>query len=85
MKGHDKPRTFEYSSLIMGGRDIQFSSFPTKRPPALTSAKMFPKKNDLSHNKYSKIRSMKVRTRNERPDIFLEGEQLTKTTAAWHQ
>jgi hypothetical protein len=64
MKTHDKSRAFEYSSLVMGGKDIQFSSFPTKPPPALLSAKMFPKKNEIAGNKYSKMRPMKVRTRN---------------------
>ena len=85
MKQNDKPRTFQYSSLVMGGKDIPFSSFPTKRPPILTSAKMFIKKGQILNNKYSRIKSSKVKTRNERPDIFLEGEQLSKATNVWNQ
>ena len=71
MKSNEKPRAFEYSSLVMGSKDIPFSSFPTKRPPILTSAKMFIKKGDLLSNKYSKLKTSKIKTRNERPDIFL--------------
>jgi hypothetical protein len=32
MHGSEKPRPFEYSSLVMGSRDIPSVTFPQKRP-----------------------------------------------------
>ena len=61
------------------------SSFPLKRPPALNTSKGFAKKNDLLNAKYSKVKQSKIKTRNERPDIFLEGEQLARVNSAWQQ
>ena len=46
---------------------------------------MFAKKGEIVNNKFTKLKQAKVRTKNERPDIFLEGEQLTKATTAWNQ
>ena len=73
MRIKEKPRIFEYSSLVMGSKDIPLVSFSVKRPTALTSTKVFSKKNDVLNTKYSKHKSNKIKTRNERPDIFLEG------------
>jgi pyruvate/2-oxoacid:ferredoxin oxidoreductase alpha subunit len=64
MKINDKPRSFEYSSLVMGSKDIPLAAFPAKRPLALTSAKIFTRKSDLLSAKYSKIKNHKIRTRN---------------------
>ena len=64
MKINDRPRSFEYSSLVMGIKDIPLSAFPIKRPPALTSAKVFTRKSDLLNAKYSKIKNHKIKTRN---------------------
>ena len=64
MKVNDTPRSFEYSSLVMGSKDIPLSIFTIKRPPALTSAKVFNRKSDLLNAKYSKIKTHKVKTRN---------------------
>lgn len=80
MQSRDRPRPFEYSSLVMGSRDIPSVAFPHR--PQLTS-KPFPKKPDRKYP--SKTRPPKLRTRNERPDIFLEGEQLTANNSAWQQ
>jgi hypothetical protein len=85
MKVFDKARVFEYSSLVMGSKDVPMTTYAAKRPKALTSTKTFNKKTDLLNAKFSKIKSVKARTKNERPDIFLEGEQLAKNTQAWQQ
>ena len=70
----------------MGSKDLPLVSFPSKKPSPLISAKVFSKKTDILNAKYSKMKNHKVRTRNERPDIFLEGEQLARNNAAWmHQ
>lgn len=63
MKSNDKPRSLEYSSLVMGSKDLPLSAFPTKRPPVLTSTKIFTRKNDFVSTKYSKIKN-KIKTRN---------------------
>ncbi len=68
----DRPRSFEYSSLVMGSRDIPTVSYSLKPPPILNNTKIFSRKNDLLATKYAKTKH-KIRTRNERPDIFLEG------------
>ena len=64
MKINEKPRSFEYSSLVMGSKDIPLSAFSTKRPSVLTSAKIFTRKNDLVNAKYSKMKGHKIKTRN---------------------
>ena len=83
MKTNDKQKTFEYASLVMGSKDIPLSSFPQRKQSALNSSKGFTKKNDLLNAKYSKLRHNKIRTKNDRPDIFLEGEQLSRVNTAW--
>ena len=66
----------------MGSKDIPTVSFSHKRTPSISNSKGFPKKSDYINNKY-KNKSSKVRTKNQRPDIFLEGEQLSKVTNNW--
>lgn len=66
----------------MGSKDIPTVSFSHKRAPSITNSKAFPKKSDYITNKY-KNKNNKIRTRNERPDIFLEGEQLSKINSIW--
>jgi hypothetical protein len=81
----ERARQLEYSSLVMGSKDVASVSFPTKRISHLLSTKTFSKKNELLNVKYSKGRSNRIRTRNERPDIFLEGEQLCQINLIYHR
>ena len=83
MYGNEKPKPFEYSSLVMGSKDIPTVAFPHKRTPS-TANKCYPKKSDFISGKY-KNKSNKVKTRNDRPDIFLEGEQMARFTTSWQK
>lgn len=70
----------------MGSRDVPtVSYFPFQKKPSINSTKTFIRKNDMIHNKYAKSRPPKIRTKNERPDIFLEGEHIARTNTAWQQ
>ena len=68
----------------MGSKDLPAPSFPAKKP-LLSSSKGFGKKNDVLAIKYPKACSHKIRTRNERPDIYLEGEQVSKNNQIWER
>lgn len=84
MNASERPRHFEYSSLVMGSKDIPCVTYSTKKVSHL-SVKTFAKKNEILGAKYMKGKSSKIRTRNERPDIFLEGEKLAKINPIWNQ
>jgi hypothetical protein len=68
----------------MGSKSVPGSAYPTTRPAHLLSTKAFSKKNELLGSKYPKVKPARIRTRNERPDIFLEGEQLSHVHAVYH-
>ena len=81
----EKQRQLEYSSLVMGSKSVPNSSYSTTRMNHLISTKTFSKKNEILCSKYPKIKPTRIRTRNERPDIFLEGEQLSHVHAVFNR
>jgi hypothetical protein len=68
--GPDRHRHLEYSSLVMGSKEVPMITFPSKRTNHLNT-KSFSKKTEKISTKYTKGRSNRIRTHNERPDIFL--------------
>jgi hypothetical protein len=69
----------------MGSKSVPNSSYSTNRANHLLSTKAFSKKIEILGNKYPKIKPTRIRTRNERPDIFLEGEQLSHIHSVYNR
>ena len=60
----DKPRIFEYSSLVMGSPNIPCVVYPIKKPSILTNSKTFSRKTDYVSMKYQKMRMNRTKTKN---------------------
>lgn len=54
----------EYSSVVMGSKDVANSIFSATRANHLLSTKTFCKKNDVLTSKYPKVRHNRIKTRN---------------------
>lgn len=74
----DRIKQIEYSSLIIGSKTIPPALIATnRRVNSQGQSKNFMRKTEVQSAKNGKTRRNHVRSKNERPDIFLEGEHVS--------